>query len=345
MFKLRFLESYERFLYNIWGPRVRSLGQTLNAIGLTVQGPLATDDRLVPSLRQKSFQHHVPRIDRLNFLAPNSAVIGQVSLGERSSVWYGATLRGDKNEINIGKNSVVQDLVTLSPRKQSGLKIGDNVYIGPNAVLESAIIENNAFIGMGATVSNGSTIQSYGVVAAGAVIPEGTTVPSYQIWAGNPARYLRDLTNEEKEVLDEFHDEIQSLAKIHSEETEKPFRQIIDDRDRVTEEEHYDPEEFALKKLQELGMPVEAEDENYIEHRVLYKQPSKPEEQYWKKHYDPYEQDVYNFPDSFKAYGENYGKYEEIKKYFEENPDAQPQNFDRTVKKKPSDESPWTRKF
>jgi carbonic anhydrase/acetyltransferase-like protein (isoleucine patch superfamily) len=300
MFKLRFLDSYEKFLYNIWGPRLRSLGQTLNTIGLTVQGPLATDDRLVPSLRNKSFKSHVPRIDRLNFLAPNSAVIGQVSLGEQSSVWYGATLRGDLNEINIGKNSVVQDLVTLSPRKQSGLTVGDNVYIGPNAVIESCTIENNAFIGMGASISNGATVQSYGVVAAGAVIPEGTTVPSYQIWAGNPARYLRDLTNEEKEVLDEFHDEMQSLAKIHSEETEKPFRQIVDERDKIVEQEHFEPEEFALQKLHELGFPMEAEDEHYIEQRVFFKQPTVVEEQYWKKHYDPYEQDLYNFPDSKK---------------------------------------------
>lgn len=345
MFKLRFLEVYERFLYNVGGPFLRSVGQGLNRFGLSVQGSLATDDRLVPSLRYKTVGGNSPQIDRVNFLAPNSAIIGQVILGEQSSVWYGATLRGDLNEINIGKNSVIQDLVTLSPRTKNSLKVGDNVYIGPNASLESCTVENNAFIGMGASVHNGATVQSYGIVAAGSVIPEGTTVPSYQIWAGNPARYLRDLTNEEKEVLDEFHDEMQSLAKIHNEETEKSFRQIIDDRDQIAEEEHWEPEEFALKKLQELGFPMEEPDENYIEQRVLLKQPVKPEEQYWKKHYDPYEQDLYNFPDSFKIYGENYGKYEEIKKYFEENPEAEVRTINRDLKKKPTDESPWTRKF
>lgn len=345
MFKLRFLEVYEKFLYNFWGPSLRSLGQSFNGLGLMIQGPLASDDRVVPSLRQRSYNNITPQINRVNFVAPNSAVIGQVILGEHSSVWYGATLRGDINEINIGKNSVVQDLVTLSPRKQSTIKIGDNVYIGPNASLESCVIENNAFIGMGASVRNGATVQSYGIVAAGAVIPEGTTVPSYQIWAGNPARYLRDLTNEEKEVLDEFHDEVQSLAKIHNEETEKSFRQIVDDRDRIAEEEFWEPEEFALKKLQELGFPMEAEDENYVEQRVFLKTPVQPEEQHWKKHYDPYEQDLYNFPDSFKVYGENYQKYEEIKKYFEENPEAQVRTIDRDIKKKPTDQSPWTRKF
>lgn len=345
MFKLRFLESYEKFLYHILGPRVRSLGQTLNNIGLSIQGPLATDDRLVPSLRYKSFQNHTPNISHLNFLAPNSAVIGQVSLGERSSVWYGATLRGDLNAINIGKNSIVQDLVTLNPRKQSSIKVGDNVYIGPNAVIESCTIENNAFIGMGASIQAGVTVQSYGVVAAGAVVPEGTTVPSYQIWAGNPARYLRDLTNEEKEVLDEFHGEMQSLAKVHNEETEKSFRDIMNDADDLAESHQLEAEDLALRKLQELGFPMEAEDENYVEQRVMMKHPPEAEELYWKKHYDPYEQDLYNFPDNFKLYGENYEKYEEIKKYFEENPEVGMQTFDRSKKQKPIDESPWTRKF
>ncbi len=82
---------------------------------------------------------------------------------------------------------------------------------------------------MGASLRQGAKVESYGVVAAGAVIPENTTVPSYQvklkliclknvqIWAGNPARYLRDLTNEEKEALDEFQAEVRSLAKVHAE--------------------------------------------------------------------------------------------------------------------------------
>lgn len=345
MFKLRIFDAYEKFLYHIWGPRLRQLGQSLNVLGLSIQGSLATDDRLVPSLRAKGFRGNSPQVGQLNFLAPNSAVIGQISLGEQSSVWYGATLRGDINEINIGRNSVLQDLVTLSPRKQRGIKVGDNVYIGPNAVLESCTIENNAFIGMGASVRSGATVESYAVIAAGAVVPEGTTIPSYQIWAGNPARYLRDITNEEKEVLEEFHDEMQSLAKVHAEENEKSFRQILNDQDDREEEQSFDPEEMALKRLQEIGLPIEPEDENYLEQRVLYKQAKHPEEQYWNKHYDPYEQDLYNFPDNFKIYEENYQQYDDLKRYFEENPNVEVKTINRKDKVKPSDDSPWTRRF
>lgn len=345
MFKLRFFDIYEKFLYNIWGPQVRNLGQSLNKAGISIQGSLATDDRLVPSLRSRSYQGTAPQFGNVDFVAPNSSVIGRVNIGDQSSVWYGSTLRGDLNQINVGKNTVIQDLVTLAPRKQNPTTVGDNVYIGPACVLDSCTVESNAFIGMGATLRAGSKVESYGIVAAGAVVPENTTVPSYQIWAGNPAKYLRDLSNEEKEILDEFHGEMQSLARVHAEESNKSFRQIIDDLDQDANEESYDPEDFALQKMKELGFPVEAEDEDYIEQRVFYKDPELPEDQYWKKNYDPYEQDVYNFPDSFKVYGENYGKYEELQKYFDENPNVGVQTVEKTDKSKPTVDAPWTRRY
>lgn len=111
-------------------------------------------------------------------------------LGDSSSVWYGSTLRGDQSSINVGKNSVIQDLVSLVPRNKGPISVGDNVYIGPNTTLESCTIENNAFIGMGATVRSGAKVESYGVVAAGAVVPEGATVPAYQVIKYSIHEYL-----------------------------------------------------------------------------------------------------------------------------------------------------------
>lgn len=81
---------------------------------------------------------------------------------------------------------------------------------------------------------------------------------------------MRDLTGEEKEVLQEHHEEIQQLARVHSEETEKTFREIINDIDKVAEEEDFDPEEFALQKIKELGFPVEYDDQDLIEQRFLF---------------------------------------------------------------------------
>lgn len=330
--------------FSVIGPAFRKLGQSLNVTGLNLQGDLTSDDRAVPSLRCKPYKHKFPSLRGANFVAPNSTVVGDVAIGQDTSIWYGAVLRGDRNSIKVGKSSIIQDLAVIHPSSQQ-VEIGDNAFVGPNTVLDSCKVESKGFVGMGATVHSGAKVESYGVVAAGSVIPENTTVPSYQIWAGNPARYLRDLTNEEKEVLDEFHSELVSLAKVHSEETEKSSRQVIDDLDEKETEKFYSPEDWAIVKAKELGFPVEYEDEDFVEQRVFMREHEPSEELYWKKNYDPYEQDLYHFPDSFKIYGENYEKYEQLKKYFEENPTAQVQQMEREKRIPNRDDSAWTRKF
>lgn len=81
--------------------------------------------------------------------------------------------------------------------------IEDNVYVGPNATLDACHLESFSYVGMGSTIGRGAVVESFAVVAAGASIPEGATVPSGQIWAGSPAHYLRDLTQEEKHIISE----------------------------------------------------------------------------------------------------------------------------------------------
>lgn len=94
---------------------------------------------------------------------------------------------------------------------------------------------------MGASIGRGATVESFAVVAAGAVVPEGTTVPSGQVWAGSPAQYLRDLTQEEKHILSEHHLEMQQLSQIYNEETEKTFREIVDSTDEFLKYMRADP--------------------------------------------------------------------------------------------------------
>lgn len=124
-------------------------------------------------------------------------------------------MRGDTAAVQIGKNSIVQDRTHISSNKrQAGDKvtIGDNVYVGANSTLDSCTLESFSYIGMGATVSRGCTVESFAVLASGACLPENSTVPSGQIWAGSPARYLRDLTQEEKHLVSEHHLEMQQLS-------------------------------------------------------------------------------------------------------------------------------------
>ena len=117
--------------------------------------------------------------EQSEFLAPNSVVIGDVTAKEGSSVWYGATLRGEIGPIAIGKQTVIQDLVNIqAARANQKTVLGDSVLIGPNAYIQAAVIGDNAFVGMGATVSTGSNVSANAVVTAGAVLPEGASVPS-----------------------------------------------------------------------------------------------------------------------------------------------------------------------
>jgi hypothetical protein len=123
---------------------------------------------------------------------------------------------------------------------------------------------------MGSSIGRGAVVESFGVVAAGAHVAPGTTVPSGQIWAGAPARYLRDLTQEEKHIISESNLEMQQLAQIYNEETEKNFREILDSKDNLVKYWRADPETKLEDKLSELGLPLTHEDLEMIEHRTYH---------------------------------------------------------------------------
>mmetsp|Transcript_40300 Transcript_40300/g.35804 ORF Transcript_40300/g.35804 Transcript_40300/m.35804 type:complete len:177 (+) Transcript_40300:509-1039(+) len=172
---------------------------------------------------------------------------------------------------------------------------------------------------MGASIGKGVIIEANAVVAAGSVVEDDTRIPSHQIWAGDKAKYLRDITNEERESLNEFMDEMKSLAEVHFDETNKTTREIINDLDKVEAEDYMKPTEFAIAKLREMGFPVDEEDQDLIEQRIIMREYEQTEEADMKN-YDPYTQDLYHFPDHLKVYQENYSQYDELKQYFEENP-------------------------
>ena len=121
-------------------------------------------------------------------MAPNATIVGDVEVGENSSVWYSATILGNL-PIRIGSNSVIQDRVHISRETT----VGDYCFVGPNVILQGATVGNRAFVGMGATVRH-ATLESGSVVASGAVVVDNVTIKTNQLWAGNPAQYVRDIT-------------------------------------------------------------------------------------------------------------------------------------------------------
>ncbi|MBA4767319.1 MAG: gamma carbonic anhydrase family protein [Porphyrobacter sp.] len=141
-----------------------------------------------------------PRIHETAFIAPGCTIIGDVEIGEGSSVWYNCVLRADVSRIVIGKRSNVQDGSVLHcdpPRPGdpdgSPLIIGDDVLIGHMAMVHGCLIHDRGFVGLGAIVMNKAVIGSDAMLAAGAMLTEGKVMEPRELWGGRPARKMRDL--------------------------------------------------------------------------------------------------------------------------------------------------------
>lgn len=131
------------------------------------------------------------------FLAENAAIIGDVEMGNDCSIWYGAVLRGDVHSIRLGNNVNVQDNATIhATYKKSPTNIGNNVSIAHNAVVHGCTIKDNVLIGMGAIVLDDAVIESNSIVAAGSVVTKGTHVESGSVYAGSPAKKIKEISPE-----------------------------------------------------------------------------------------------------------------------------------------------------
>jgi carbonic anhydrase/acetyltransferase-like protein (isoleucine patch superfamily) len=138
-----------------------------------------------------------PAFGKNCFLAENAAIIGQVEMGDDCSIWYGAVLRGDVHYIKLGNNVNVQDNATIhATYKKSPTNIGNNVSIAHNAVVHGCTINDNVLIGMGAVVLDDAVIESNSIVAAGSVVTKGTRVESGSVYAGSPAKKIKELSPE-----------------------------------------------------------------------------------------------------------------------------------------------------
>lgn len=139
----------------------------------------------------------IPDIDDSAYVAPNAAIIGRVRLGPNSSVWFGATLRGDNEPIVVGANSNVQEGAVLHTDMGFPLAVRDHVTVGHQAVLHGCTIEEGALVGIQAVVLNGAVIGRYCLVGAGAVVTERKVFPERSLILGAPAKVVRELTDEE----------------------------------------------------------------------------------------------------------------------------------------------------
>jgi carbonic anhydrase/acetyltransferase-like protein (isoleucine patch superfamily) len=140
----------------------------------------------------------VPAIGENVFLAPHASIVGEVTLGAKVSVWFGAVLRGDIAPVRVGEGSNVQDNSVLHVGDEEPCVVGANVVVGHNAILHGCTVEDDCLIGMGAIVLNGAVVGRGSVVGAGALVTQGTLIPPYSLVLGSPAKVKRALTNEER---------------------------------------------------------------------------------------------------------------------------------------------------
>jgi carbonic anhydrase/acetyltransferase-like protein (isoleucine patch superfamily) len=150
----------------------------------------------------RSFQGHAPQVPATCYVDLSAQLIGDVALGEHSSVWMNAVLRGDVHSIRVGSNSNVQDCAVLhGQRNLYSVTVGDWVTIGHNATVHGCVVEDECLIGIGARVLNDCRIGSGSIIAAGAVVPEHTVVPPRTLWAGVPAKMRRELSADDRKLI------------------------------------------------------------------------------------------------------------------------------------------------
>ena len=138
-----------------------------------------------------------PKIGEDCFLAENATIVGEVMMGDQCSVWFNAVIRGDVHYINIGNKVNIQDgAVIHCTYQKSPTNIGNNVSIGHNAIVHGCTIKDNVLIGMGSIVMDDCVVESNSIIAAGAVLTKGTHVPSGSVFAGMPARKIKDISPE-----------------------------------------------------------------------------------------------------------------------------------------------------
>ncbi len=150
----------------------------------------------------KSVRGFTPKFGNNCFFADNAVVVGEVTMGDNCTVWFGAVVRGDVHSITIGDNSNIQDGAVIHCTYQKAKTvIGSNVSIAHNAIVHGCTVEDNVLIGMGAIIMDGAVIGNNSVIAAGAIILPGTKVEPGSMYAGNPAKRIKDISDEMREVI------------------------------------------------------------------------------------------------------------------------------------------------
>ena len=221
-------------------------------------------ERLVPSTRFVAVNNIAPTINPdTSFIAPSANIVGDVTIGSSSSVWYNSTIRGDGNKVLIGSNTNVGDCAVVHIAKIQGdfdTNIGNNVSIGPNSIIHAATIKDDVVVGAGAQVLDGSVIGSNVFIEAGSIVTPGTNVPDGEVWSGSPAKFVRKVTEEDISFIQTQSTDMTALALLHAGETEKDYETVAKDEEEYEDklfrdEDYFQPTEEDPNDVLGQGAP------------------------------------------------------------------------------------------
>jgi carbonic anhydrase/acetyltransferase-like protein (isoleucine patch superfamily) len=176
---------------------------------------LSRGGAIVAEPHERVFAGVAPTISPGAYVAPGAVLIGDVTVGDESSIWYNVVLRADQELIVVGRCTNVQDNCVVHGDPGQPAVIGDHVTIGHSAVIHGATVEDDVLIGINATILNGAVVGRGSIVGAGAVVTEGTTIPPGSLVLGVPGRVVRSLKPEEVEEIHQHAVEYCELARQH----------------------------------------------------------------------------------------------------------------------------------
>lgn len=166
----------------------------------------------------KSFKGQKPQIDQSCYIAENATLIGDITIGPKSSVWFNSVIRGDVAPTIIGEGVNIQDLCCLHQSPNQPLIIEDFVTVGHKVTLHSSIIRKHALIGMDSTILDGAEIGEYAFIGAGSLVPPGKKIPPHTLAFGRPAKVIRELTEDDYNELKRINASYIEKAEIYKAE-------------------------------------------------------------------------------------------------------------------------------
>lgn len=215
--------AFRRVIYET-GKSLRETGQALDRFALRLTYETSFMEKFSRHRQIMNLYDQHPSLGPGLWIAPSASVIGDVMIGESSSIFYGCVLRGDLNRIVVGPYTNIQDrtVITTVAETTNGQPastyIGGFCTIGHSVALESCTINDECEIGMGSTIMEGAVVGRRSMVAAGSVVPAGAYIPPGQLWGGNPATFIRNLTTREQNEFMGNAESLERVGALHSDE-------------------------------------------------------------------------------------------------------------------------------